>query len=472
MGELRPILWARQSTNDRSGKATCERLLNCYLQPNPPGSAQPFKIIGTPGLKLFGTFGTGPIRGAIYVSQLDRLFVVSGNELYVVSSDASSTMIGVIPGGGLVSLCNNQTQIAITTNLGLYVATLVSVTQATDGSGNPDVNYYTSATYQDGYGIFTKHDTDEFYISNIDDMTVIDPLDFSTADTFADNGKGCVSDHRELLVFGADTIEAYSNTGNAYFPFERIPGNFHELGCKSGASISKALNRVFWHCSDGGIWQIAGNQPEKISTPGIDEWIRSRTTPDESSSFVYGQDGAMFYGLNWSNGTIVYDISTGLWHERESYEKMRWRADVVVRAFGQDLAGDYETGNIYVIDLSTHGEETIAGTHQPIVVSMQPPPIDGGGNRVSMTEIILDCEMGTIADPTADPQWVLKWSDDGGKTWSSEVWRTAGLSGEYMRQARWNGLGQCRRRTYQLSNSDVMSRTILGAWGRWDVLNG
>lgn len=474
MGELRPMLWSRGTSGNRPSIATCERLVNGYLQPNPAGAAQPFRIPATPGLKLFGTYPSLIVRGARHVSQVDHSFVVIGNELYQIASDASSVLIGGaggVPGGGPVAMCNNATQIWLATNLGLYVVDIAAAT-ITLVVTDPVNAYFPTVTYQDGYGIGNVYGTEQWFISVGDDLSLVNAIDFTSADTFPDNVKGVISNQRTLVALGADSIELYANTGAALFPFERIGGAFLEHGCVSPLSIAKRADRLFWQGDDGGIWQLVGNQPSKISPPEIDQWIKDRPLPDESRAFSYGKEGSQVYGLNWSNGTLCYDLATGLWHERESQLKNRWRADVVWRAFGKDLAGDFENGNIYEIDSDTYGEEVAAGVYTPMTMLMQPPPLDGAGNAISMSSMVLDCEMGTIADPTADPQWILKWSDDGGKTWSSEVWRTAGLSGEYLRQCRWNGLGQFRRRTFRLSNDDVMKRVVLGAYGAWDVVRG
>ena len=471
MGELQPLLWTRSTAGGKSSIATCERLINGYLQPNPPGSATPFQIRDTPGLKFLATVGAGPVRGMRYVSQYDRLFIVSGALLVQAASDGSGVLICAVPGSGPVSMCNNATQIWVATDLGLYVVDIGAATINLVVTDPPNA-YFPTVTYQDGYGIGNVWGTEKWFISAIDDLSTVDPLDYTTADTFPDEVVGVISDHRTLIAFGADSIESYANTGAALFPFERIGGSFVEHGCVSPLSIAKRGDRLFWHGDDGGIWSLAGNQPQKISTPEIDQWIADRLLPTESRAFSYGKEGSEVYGLNWSNGTICYDLSTGLWHERESYLKNRWRADVVVSAFGKNLAGDFENGNVYEIDSNTYGEETATGVFDPLILTMQPPPVNGNGNRILMSELLLDCEMGTTTVPTADPQWMLKWSDDNGKTWSSELWRSAGLSGEYTRQARWNRLGQFRKRTYRLSNSDIMRRVVLGAYARMDLCNG
>ena len=66
--------------------------------------------------------------------------------------------------------------------------------------------------------------------------------------------------------------------------------------------------------------------------------------------------------------------------------------------------------------------------------------------------------------PGTDPQVMLRVSNDGGKTWISESWRSAGKTGEFYRRVRWNRLGAGRRRVFEISVTDPIPWRILGAY--------
>ena len=65
-----------------------------------------------------------------------------------------------------------------------------------------------------------------------------------------------------------------------------------------------------------------------------------------------------------------------------------------------------------------------------------------------------------------DPIVFLRYSDDGGLTWSSEKWRSLGKVGKYRKRARWNRMGRFRQRVLELSIADPVQRTIMGAYAR------
>lgn len=65
-----------------------------------------------------------------------------------------------------------------------------------------------------------------------------------------------------------------------------------------------------------------------------------------------------------------------------------------------------------------------------------------------------------------DPQIMLRWSDDGGHTWSNEHWASMGKIGEYGKRVIWRRLGmttKLRDRVYEISGSDPVKIAIMGA---------
>jgi hypothetical protein len=61
---------------------------------------------------------------------------------------------------------------------------------------------------------------------------------------------------------------------------------------------------------------------------------------------------------------------------------------------------------------------------------------------------------------------MLRWSDDGGHTWSNEHWRSLGAIGETGQRVIWRRLGmtlKLRDRVYELSGTDPVKIAIMGA---------
>jgi hypothetical protein len=62
-----------------------------------------------------------------------------------------------------------------------------------------------------------------------------------------------------------------------------------------------------------------------------------------------------------------------------------------------------------------------------------------------------------------DPQAMLRWSNDGGSTWSNEHWTSIGKIGQYQNRAIWRRLGMARDRIFEVSLTDPVKAVIVSA---------
>lgn len=79
-------------------------------------------------------------------------------------------------------------------------------------------------------------------------------------------------------------------------------------------------------------------------------------------------------------------------------------------------------------------------------------------------ELDIETGLGATTGQGSDPQVRLRISNDGGKTFVAEQWRSAGAIGEYNKRVRWTRCGSARRRVYEVSGSDPVPFRLLGAW--------
>jgi len=100
------------------------------------------------------------------------------------------------------------------------------------------------------------------------------------------------------------------------------------------------------------------------------------------------------------------------------------------------------------------------------------PPIHSNRSRAIMhcLELDMDSGVGLVTGQGDDPQAMLQWSDDGGKTWSNEHWSPIGKIGSYLTRVQWNRLGMFRQRQYKVEISDPIPVAIVGAYA--EVENG
>jgi len=317
------------------------------------------------------------------------------------------------------------------------------------------------------------------------------------------------SNKRQLLAaFGTNSIEVWFDSGATDFPLQRIQGAFNELGCAAPYSIAKMDNSLFWLGRDrrgqGIVYRANGYAGVRISTHAVEWQIQQYADLSDAIAYTYQQDGHSFYVLIFpsANTTWVYDAATQAWHERAGFVDgafTRHRSNCQMAFNNKIVVGDFENGKIYAFDLDDYSDN---GSIQKWLRSWRALPT--GQNNLKRTTqhmMQLDCESGvglngfvipetiyletelgdyliaenndfliadqeTVATQGADPQVMLRWSDDGGHTWSSEHWASMGKIGQYYKRVIWRRLGmtvKLRDRVYEVSATDPVKIAIMGA---------
>lgn len=464
-----PILG--QSYVARSVNAADSRMVNLFSEAIPDGGQEPAFIQRAPGLRLLTTVGTGPIRGMWQYAGF--AYVVSGIELYRVASDRTTFLIGNVGGTGPVSMTDNGTQMFIATNPNGFIYN--RITNALAPITDPDFPGAVTVGYLDGYFVFNEPNSQRIWITELLDGTSIDPLDFASAEGSPDGLVALIIDHREAWLFGASSTEVWYNSAGVDFPLQRIQGAYNEVGCDAPYSIAKMDNSIFWLGGDargrGMVYRANGYTAQRVSTHAIEWQIQQYGDLSNAIAYTYQQDGHSFYVLTFpdNNATWVYDASTGLWHERAGFNNgafTRHRSNCQMAFSNEIMVGDFENGNLYAFDLETYADN---GSIQKWLRSWRALPT--GRNNLTRTaqhNLQLNCQMGVglVTGQGSDPRAMLRWSDDGGHTWSNEHWTTMGKIGQTGLRAMWRRLGmttKLRDRVYEVSGTDPVKIYIMGA---------
>jgi hypothetical protein len=166
-----------------------------------------------------------------------------------------------------------------------------------------------------------------------------------------------------------------------------------------------------------------------------------------------------------AEATWVFDVAAQAWHERASFDNgefNRHRSNCQVSFNQEIIVGDYQNGNLYAFDLNVYSDGT-----RPQKWLRSWRALATGTNTLKRTaqhSLQLDCETGVGGD--TDPQIMLRWSDDGGHTWSNEHWQPMGRTGEYGTRVIWRRLGmtmKLRDRVYEISGTDPVKIAIMAA---------
>jgi hypothetical protein len=455
----------------RSVNAAANRMVNLFPEVVPEGGKEPAFLQRCPGLRLVATVGEGPIRGMWKFG--DFLYVASGGKLYRVDGNFAVTELGLINGSGPVSMADNGIQLFVACNPSafIYNANTGVFAQVTD----PDFPGAVTVGYLDSYFVFNEPNSQRVWVTSLLDGTAIDPLDFASAEGNPDNIVSLMVDHREVWLFGNNTVEVWYNAGLADFPLARIEGAFMETGCLAPYSVAKLDNAVFWLGSDargnGIVYRNQGYNAQRVSTHAIEWQIQQYGVLNDAIGYSYQQDGHSFYVLVFptAQATWVFDVATGAWHERAYWDGVQYRrhrSNCQANFAGQVLVGDWENGRVYAFDLEVYDD---SGATQRWLRSWRALPT--GQNSLKRTAhhlLQMDCEtgIGINTGQGSNSQVMLRWSDDGGHTWSNEHWASMGKLGEYGKRVIWRRLGmttKLRDRVYEVSGTDPVKIAIMGA---------
>ena len=461
----------------------CQRCINLYPEMDEMhtgNEGEVASLIGTPGLSPLQTLGTYACR-CLFTASNGVLYACYGNTVYSVTSLWAFTTIGTINSfTGPVSMADNGIVMYLVDGTDGWYSTLgsTSLTQQT----SPGWMGADFVTYQDGYFIFNVPGTNQFYVTDLL-ATTINALNFASKETNPDNIVGILSDNRNLWLFGSQTTEVWYDAGNPTgSPFSIVQGGYIEVGCAAAFSVAKINNMIFFLGQDprgkGIVYAISGYQPQRVSTHAVELAIQSYGDLSDSTAYCYQENGHNFYVLNVPNAntTWVYDMVTGLWHERVYTNNgifQRHLGQCHAFAYGAHVIGDYQTGNFYQMSSTYYLDNGKQITRQRIS-----PHIAKDMNRIFYSTFQLEVEPGTGLDGLGwlgtgegtNPQAMLQFSDDGGHTWSNERWAAIGQIGKTKWRAIWRRLGHARDRVFKLTITDPVKVVLIGA--ELDLLEG
>lgn len=438
----------------------------------PPGAKTPVLLTRAPGTKSWATVGSGSIEGmyaaeiGFETGRLDRLYVVSGRQLYSVDSSGSATLLGDVGTPVSLDFAHNADSLVVvnepdayyyqnTTDDGAVFAAIDDEDFLTRGAGDVE--------FLENFLLFREPNSNRFFGADLGSVSDYDALNFANADSSPDNMKGMITDHRALLAFCDETVEIFENTGTAGFPFERNINGTMQVGLIDANLVGRIFDVVYFVADDLTVRRVDGIAPVKISTHYVEQFL-ARMTISSGTTFSYQQEGHFFIGFSFLEGTIIYDAVTGEWHERESYQEKFWRPRHVVNFAGKVLAGDPFTNNIVELDLDTYsdavGDRLMSSTVQRMEWTYQPIYAEGVRAFHDRLEVVMETGVSLTTGQGSNAKMMMEFSDDGGITWSSLPDREIGAIGEYEARVVWHNLGSARQRVYRGAISDPIPVTI------------
>lgn len=461
MGRV-PIPIARRTGEAKSKFISAQRMCNAWLEQDPESGE--FAVYSAPGLSLLCDTGvTFPVRGLHPFGSV--MLAVIGPYLFTVSSMGVATNQGGIDGTDPVIMSDNGSQAVITVpGLDTYVWDGSTLTPISD----PDFQVASSVDFLDQYLVFTKSNSGAFFLSALADATDYDALDIASAESRPDNLVRVLVQNREALLFGTDTLEGWSDVGDADFPFVRDQ-TYAEVGLLGVYAAALIDNSVAWLANDKTVRIMRAGSPQIISDPLIAAEIESWADASLTMMHTFTLRGHQILVLRNPDGCLLWDASLPAalaWSSRKSYGSNTWRGWVSCTMTvwgGTIVVGDAETGKIYTLDSNTHDEDG-----DPLVWELTSRTMGPGGMPFTVDAIEVEIEPGVSlvsGQGSAAKVW-LELSRDSGFTYGARLERTLGAIGVRNRRIVWRDLGQFPPHggVFRLSGSDPVATALSKGW--------
>jgi hypothetical protein len=416
------------------------------------------------------------------------------------------TALGTGSGGaGTYTLSVASTVATGVTMYGLNFSVLPSTDGAFSGANTVDI--------LDNYFVYNNPTTQQFGASDL--LSPISPTtSFSLKDGAPDDLVALIVDHREIYLMGEISSEVWTDVGSVPFPFQRIPGTSTQHGIAAPFSIAR-LGNSFAYVSRNNrgqaqIMQMQGYIPQRISTHAVENTLANKYIND-AISWTYQLEGHEVFVVTFPTLelTWAYDATTQMWHKwlytTNENEYQRHRGNCCAVFQGLVIIGDYENGKLYELDKTNYtddGQKIRRLRRAPHLVTefqrqyfdelqiqFQPgvgtsglsgPTQILGSNIVYLgetytitadatltvkdTDVLVIGAQNVVPPVTTDnPQAMLRWSNDGGSTWSNEHWTGVGQLGRYKNRAIWRRLGTARDRIFEVVVTDPVNFVIISA---------
>lgn len=423
-----------------------ERVVNMYAEAGPQGAKGPLLLRSVLGRTVFAETGLPVARAMEFID--NKIWIVSGGALFSLNSGGTITNKGVVGDSAVSTLAGNSGYITVCANDEYSVLDTDGVTLTTPGSGRFSAEG-TLATF-DHYTVLTEADGDEFEWTTLTDPTTRNSTYFATNESHNDKTLRVMQDGSYMVFFGEESTEIWYNTNESGADaFLRVGGGVLNTGILAANLAAKTENGLFFVGDDKIVYLMSGGRQQAVSTPAVNQTLDTLTP---THCFYYEDRGHRFCVVRFAGRPAwVYDMTTGLWHERSSGVLTgAWDVIDAVRAWGSWYCINTE-GVVYA--MSRNNTDTTSA----LLRSLTSSAVYMGGNYFSVDSLEL---LGEFGESATDATIVLRLSKDGGRTFGAPIYLDAGKVGERLTRVLKRACGSYRDFSFRIEMSEATDMNI------------
>lgn len=452
-----PIPIVGPTYTNRSLSVNAQITRNMYIEVNQEGG-EAVSLMPFPGTKLFATTGAGVDRGSGIFNNL--YYKVTGPTLYSITSAGVSTALGGIPGTGQCVLESDGVVLVVTSGGAKPVTwngtTLVAGTDV-DLPNAATVAYINRRVVYDGTGA-------SIAFADLDGALSVNSANVTSVDSTPDDVLAVITQDLQVLVFTKTSITPYYNSGAGNPPYDVIQNSVRNVGLKAIHSLARNKDFVYFLGSDLLIYRVSGLQVQSVTNPAIGQAIAGYASPEDAIGLTFTLHGQNFYyitfpgeeswlfneNVGWTNLSFGVEGSP---HLINSYESI----------YSKHLVADRRNGNVYELDFEafTDNGDVIQRQRDTAAVNGRTFGVPGAEVFMDKLELILETGTSLITGQGSDAQIMMQYSDDNGRSFSSERWESIGVLGDYTIKVEWFDLGSFYNRIFRFKMSDPIKWTLI-----------
>jgi len=325
-------------------------------------------------------------RGIYYWNLASALYIFNNDTIYKTNY---GTILSASPSAGtkkckFLELSTDLVLLDAENDEGWTITAAGAVAEITDADFPPNATHSDPLAYGgavlDTY-MFVLGDSGTIYQSDTLDASSWNALSFLGADREPDGGVYLGKHHDNITVLGHTTIEFFYDAGNPVGSvLNRRQDISYNTGCTSGESVWEEGDRLFWigpnHSGGLGVYTLNNFQLQKISPSTLDSFITQAVERDDYSAVGCGLSGQghIYYTLTLYQTpsdvtpfiTLVFDDTTGLWHEWYSTVNDMTKFDLIAwtkrggasERFGEGIISN---GDLISVNDSLGASDTLLG---------------------------------------------------------------------------------------------------------------
>jgi hypothetical protein len=456
-----PLNFAGGTNKNRSRLLNSSNAINLYTEAQGSTSNATVVLQSFPGLKLFGapddiTFEAGGDNG-IHRMANEVVYRVVQGRLYRVIQDGTHTFINTIednatfanPIEGLVSFADDGVWIVMvyrSANDGFFkVKAYNTETQQLVFVVDPEsaIVNAESVSFLNNQFIYTTRRF--FFVSDITSPIDVNGLNGAGAESYGDDIVRGYVFKQALYLYGKRTVETWFNSGVGNPPFERVEGQILNVGLVAKFSVANNDNFMYFLGDDRRVYASNGSQADKISNNSVTSQIEQFETIDDAVGFCFSFENQNFFAITFPteqktfcfNETIGadlgwFELSSSAFFERDEKYYNIYKCFSSVDAFGKIIMPAVDSNKLYELDINTFLNDDEIIRRERTFPTINGSTLGEIGKRVQMSrfELIVEKGVGNINGDGIDPQIIVEFSFDGGKTFSNGSWMKIGRLGQ------------------------------------------